>query len=153
MLVIRTCQKEHRFLESLSDRHVFGNSRPIGTQSDACPSVTDSCFPPCPWFPSPLKSGARSSSIFETSQIRTDRGSELLIDRMATDHQNEIGNDAKEQFLMESQDKKPEKTNPPLCPSQPVCPACGGELFEIRAKLQCARCHTICETCCEGGRG
>jgi hypothetical protein len=34
-----------------------------------------------------------------------------------------------------------------------VCPACGGELIEIRAKLQCNRCHTICETCCEGGRG
>ena len=28
-----------------------------------------------------------------------------------------------------------------------------GELIEIRAKLQCSRCHTICETCCEGGRG
>jgi len=38
-------------------------------------------------------------------------------------------------------------------PSRPVCPVCGGELIEIRAKLQCARCHTICETCCEGGRG
>ncbi len=36
---------------------------------------------------------------------------------------------------------------------RPVCPACGGGLFEIRAKLQCSRCHTICETCCEGGRG
>jgi hypothetical protein len=34
-----------------------------------------------------------------------------------------------------------------------VCPVCGGELIEIRAKLQCPRCHTICETCCEGGRG
>jgi hypothetical protein len=37
--------------------------------------------------------------------------------------------------------------------SKPACPACGGQLIEIRAKLQCARCHTICETCCEGGRG
>ena len=36
---------------------------------------------------------------------------------------------------------------------RPSCPVCGGELIEIRAKLQCARCHTICETCCEGGRG
>ena len=35
----------------------------------------------------------------------------------------------------------------------PACPACGGQLIEIRAKLQCTRCHTICETCCEGGRG
>ena len=36
---------------------------------------------------------------------------------------------------------------------KPVCPVCGGKLIEIRAKLQCSRCHTICETCCEGGRG
>ncbi len=35
----------------------------------------------------------------------------------------------------------------------PACPVCGGELIDIRAKLVCARCHTICETCCEGGRG
>jgi hypothetical protein len=35
-----------------------------------------------------------------------------------------------------------------------VCPVCRGQtLIEIRGKLQCARCHTICETCCEGGRG
>lgn len=39
------------------------------------------------------------------------------------------------------------------CPSKPSCPVCGGPLMEIRAKLQCARCKTICETCCEGGRG
>ncbi len=38
-------------------------------------------------------------------------------------------------------------------PIRPACPACGGPLMEVRAKLQCARCHTICETCCEGGRG
>ena len=37
--------------------------------------------------------------------------------------------------------------------SRPACPACGGELIEIRAKLQCACCHRICETCCEGVRG
>jgi hypothetical protein len=36
---------------------------------------------------------------------------------------------------------------------RPACPVCGGELIEIRAKLQCSRCHPICETCCEGGRG
>lgn len=36
---------------------------------------------------------------------------------------------------------------------RPAFPACGGRLIEIRAKLQCSRCHTICETCCEGGRG
>nr|WP_160163521.1 hypothetical protein [Pirellula staleyi] len=39
----------------------------------------------------------------------------------------------------------------PRC--RPSCPVCGGTLMEIRAKLQCSRCHTICETCCEGGRG
>jgi hypothetical protein len=38
-------------------------------------------------------------------------------------------------------------------PSRPCCPVCGGSLFEIRGKLQCKVCHTICETCCEGGRG
>lgn len=37
--------------------------------------------------------------------------------------------------------------------TQAACPVCGGQLIEIRAKLQCSRCHTICETCCEGGRG
>lgn len=36
---------------------------------------------------------------------------------------------------------------------QPGCPVCGGSLVNIRQKLQCARCHTIVETCCEGGRG
>lgn len=33
-----------------------------------------------------------------------------------------------------------------------ICPVCGGETMEIRGKAQCKRCHTICETCCEGGR-
>jgi hypothetical protein len=35
----------------------------------------------------------------------------------------------------------------------PSCPVCGGRLIEQRGKLVCSRCHTICETCCEGGRG
>ncbi|MDX1945192.1 MAG: hypothetical protein SFU86_07285 [Pirellulaceae bacterium] len=35
---------------------------------------------------------------------------------------------------------------------RPICPACGGSLIEIRGKSQCERCHTICETCCEGAR-
>ena len=38
-----------------------------------------------------------------------------------------------------------------LCP--PSCPVCGGRLIEQRGKLICSRCHTICETCCEGCRG
>ncbi len=32
-----------------------------------------------------------------------------------------------------------------------VCPACGGRLVCIRAKSQCAQCHRIVESCCEGG--
>jgi hypothetical protein len=36
---------------------------------------------------------------------------------------------------------------------RPACPVCGGVLVEIKQKLVCSRCHTICETCCEGGRG
>ncbi len=36
---------------------------------------------------------------------------------------------------------------------RPACPVCGGTLIEIRHKRQCSQCHTICETCCEGGRG
>lgn len=37
-------------------------------------------------------------------------------------------------------------------PARPMCQICSGRLIEIRAKLQCERCHTIWETCCEGGR-
>jgi hypothetical protein len=33
-----------------------------------------------------------------------------------------------------------------------ACPVCGGPLLEIRAKVHCTRCHTLCETCCDGGR-
>ena len=35
--------------------------------------------------------------------------------------------------------------------SQPRCPVCQGETFEIRAKLVCRACGMILETCCEGG--
>ena len=48
--------------------------------------------------------------------------------------------------------EKPEATGE-SCPEAVACPVCGGHLVEIRGKLQCARCRTICETCCEGGRG
>ena len=56
---------------------------------------------------------------------------------------------------------RPEEKTASLCstdsrhPQTPhgVCPVCGGRLIDIRHKLQCERCHTICETCCEGGRG
>ncbi|PHQ34222.1 hypothetical protein CEE69_16405 [Rhodopirellula bahusiensis] len=41
----------------------------------------------------------------------------------------------------------------PANATEGVCPVClGRTLIEIRGKLQCERCHTICETCCEGGR-
>ena len=33
------------------------------------------------------------------------------------------------------------------------CLACGGELIDIRAKLQCKDCGRINESCCEGSRG
>ncbi len=33
----------------------------------------------------------------------------------------------------------------------PPCVVCGGRLQEIRGKLVCSQCRTICETCCEGG--
>ena len=36
-------------------------------------------------------------------------------------------------------------------PRRPACPLCGGHLIEIRGKMVCSQCHTICETCCEGG--
>ncbi|MCU0876178.1 MAG: DUF2089 domain-containing protein [Pirellulaceae bacterium] len=48
-----------------------------------------------------------------------------------------------------SPDSEVRETEPP---ARPICPICGGPLIEIRAKLQCERCHTILETCCEGGR-
>jgi hypothetical protein len=45
------------------------------------------------------------------------------------------------------------QTSPPPRSKRPACPVCGGPLIEIKHKLQCANCRTICETCCEGGRG
>lgn len=44
----------------------------------------------------------------------------------------------------------------PSTPARParaplVCPVCGAIPQEIKAKLVCLRCHTILETCCEGG--
>ncbi|WP_153559414.1 hypothetical protein [Roseimaritima sediminicola] len=52
---------------------------------------------------------------------------------------------------MENRDSQQEPRTPQT--PRPACPVCGGPLIEIRAKLQCARCHRICETCCEGGPG
>ena len=48
-------------------------------------------------------------------------------------------------------DQKPSQDN--CSTNKPACPVCGGELVDIKHKLICSRCRTICETCCEGGRG
>jgi hypothetical protein len=32
---------------------------------------------------------------------------------------------------------------------RPVCPVCGGRLFDIRRKLCCVQYHRIIETCCD----
>ncbi len=58
---------------------------------------------------------------------------------------------------MPAESSHPDRATFPPVPSTPtnpgVCPVCEGRtLLEIRGKLQCQRCHTICETCCEGGR-
>jgi hypothetical protein len=45
------------------------------------------------------------------------------------------------------------RTTNEQAPLRPACPACGGPLLEIRMKLVCRTCRTVCETCCEGGRG
>ena len=49
--------------------------------------------------------------------------------------------------------ERQEQTRESYLSSSPSCPVCGGRLVELRGKLVCSRCHTICETCCEGGRG
>lgn len=62
----------------------------------------------------------------------------------------------KDETVQKTSDVKPVPGSIASEPQSPVttaCPVCGGRLIEIRAKLQCSRCHTICETCCEGGRG
>ena len=52
-----------------------------------------------------------------------------------------------------SNDQAKESTKTQTDNCRPACPVCGGALMEIRHKRQCSQCHTICETCCEGGRG
>ncbi|MBI1310727.1 hypothetical protein GC176_05415 [bacterium] len=50
-------------------------------------------------------------------------------------------------------DREPRPCSTERSTTLPACPVCGGTLVDIRHKLQCSRCRTICETCCEGGRG
>jgi hypothetical protein len=52
-----------------------------------------------------------------------------------------------------SPERPDDRTKGEQRPTTAACPVCGGRLVEVRAKLQCSRCRTICETCCEGGRG
>ncbi|WP_165227928.1 hypothetical protein [Aquisphaera insulae] len=54
---------------------------------------------------------------------------------------------------MADHDHKPDRPPNPSEPCRPACPVCGGKLEERKGKLICSRCRTICETCCEGGRG
>ena|SRR5437773_11483607 len=58
-----------------------------------------------------------------------------------------------EECVILARAKNNETEDSALKTGRPACPVCGGVLLEIRQKLQCAQCHTICETCCEGGRG
>ncbi|TWT80484.1 hypothetical protein CA13_19030 [Planctomycetes bacterium CA13] len=51
----------------------------------------------------------------------------------------------------DSEEQPLKQTSSASC--DPACPVCGGSLIDIRGKLQCTKCHRICETCCEGGRG
>ncbi len=58
-----------------------------------------------------------------------------------------------ERSLMTANDKDRRAPGDPREVAPPACPVCGAPLVEIRSKLICSRCHTVCETCCEGGRG
>ncbi|WP_422930629.1 hypothetical protein [Singulisphaera sp. PoT] len=49
-------------------------------------------------------------------------------------------------------DRDEREDRPGTTPPRAACPVCGSPVMEIRGKLQCTRCRTICETCCEGGR-
>ena len=70
----------------------------------------------------------------------------------------EVFPDSFMRFIMSAHNTSREKRTEVVCDrgaeGSRVCPVCQGRtLIEIRGKLQCERCHTICETCCEGGRG
>ena len=54
---------------------------------------------------------------------------------------------------MTSDDPKTPQVDTSQEPRRPACPVCGGRRVETRQQLPCDRCHAICETCCEGGRG
>ena len=45
-------------------------------------------------------------------------------------------------------DDKPAKAEPPRCP---YCGTNEAPIF-VRAHLECPKCHTVTESCCDGGR-
>ena len=45
-------------------------------------------------------------------------------------------------------DDKPAKAEPPRCP---YCGTTEAPIF-VRAHLECPKCHTVIESCCDGGR-
>ncbi|MDB4703433.1 hypothetical protein OAF52_02420 [bacterium] len=45
-------------------------------------------------------------------------------------------------------DDKPAKAEPPRCP---YCDTTEAPIF-VRAHLECPKCHTVIESCCDGGR-
>ena len=45
-------------------------------------------------------------------------------------------------------DEKPAKAEPPRCP---YCGTTEAPIF-VRAHLECPKCHTVTESCCDGGR-
>ena len=45
-------------------------------------------------------------------------------------------------------DDKPAKAEPPRCP---YCGTTEAPIF-VRAHLECPKCHTVTESCCDGGR-
>ena len=45
-------------------------------------------------------------------------------------------------------DDKPAKAEPPRCP---YCGTTESPIF-VRAHLECHKCHTVTESCCDGGR-
>ena len=44
--------------------------------------------------------------------------------------------------------EKPAKAEPPRCP---YCGTTESPIF-VRAHLECPKCHTVTESCCDGGR-
>ena len=83
------------------------------------------------------------------------RNSDSCLNNLMIDPTNPNQNENRELFetTLVEQEAAGGNTKEKSCSTLAACPVCGGHLVSIRAKLQCSRCHTICETCCEGGPG